>query len=95
MSISFTVPQQSTPASSSVREEQRFTISSPIPSTFILSQTPAIDVDGDAILDVILNGWRAQRGVDYSLTGSTITWTSSVVLEVGEQLICLYLPDVP
>lgn len=94
MSISFTIPPAASPASSSVREEQRFSISSPIPSTFTLSKTPANDVDGDPILDVVLNGWRAERGTDYTLAGQIITWTSSVTLEVGEELICLFLPTV-
>jgi len=92
MATLYETPVAATPAGDSVREEERFSIANPPAAAYTLAYTPATDLDGDPIIDVHLNGWLAERGTDYTLSGMTITWTSPAALEAGEVLRVSYLP---
>lgn len=91
MSTLYETPPQAT-AADLIEQEERFSISEPIPSIFTLSATPALDADGDPLVEINLNGWSATRGDDYTLNGAVITWSSPVNLEAGEVLRVRYQP---
>lgn len=91
MSTLYETPAQAT-AADTIQQEERFNIGEPIPSTFTLSSTPALDNDGDPLVEISLNGWSATRGDDYTLNGALITWSSPVSLEAGEVLRVRYQP---
>lgn len=55
-------------------------------NTFTLSQTP----NPSASLTVFLNGLLMSLGVDYTLSGSTITFLTASVPQSGDVLLCSY-----
>jgi hypothetical protein len=55
-------------------------------TTFTLSQTPS----PSASLTVFLNGLLMSAGVDYTLSGSTITFLTASVPQTGDILLCSY-----
>ena len=72
---------------------ESFTIAAPPSITYTLTDSPAADTTGDLIITLTLNGWTAEQGRDYSVSGAVITWSSpDVALEVGERLVAVYQP---
>jgi hypothetical protein len=70
---------------------EAFTVSEPPQDTFTLSAAPTLDATGDAVCGVVLGGWTAEQGVDFSVSGAVVTWISSeVALAPGERLIITY-----
>jgi hypothetical protein len=55
-------------------------------ATFTLSQTPS----PSASLTVFLNGVRQTLGVDYTVTGTTITFLTASIPQSGDILLCSY-----
>jgi hypothetical protein len=55
-------------------------------TVFTLSQSPS----PGASLTVFLNGLRMSAGVDYTLSGTTITFASASVPQTGDILLCSY-----
>ena len=91
MATLYETPAQPT-AADLIDQEERFTISDPPALTYTLSSAPALDADGDPLLNVMLNGWRVSRGENYTIVGAVITWTAPA-LEAGEVLIITYTPS--
>ena len=70
-----------------------FTVSNPPQNQFSLLRSVANDIDNDPIIKIYYNGMILEKGSDYTLSGKTITWTSSINLEAGEKLEVFYQPS--
>lgn len=90
MATLFTQGQVSLATAASFQQES-FTYNGS--NVFTLSSAPAVDKDGDRILNLSLNGLEAREGVDYTLQNNQITWISTAVsLAAGDVLKAFYLP---
>jgi hypothetical protein len=70
---------------------ETFTVSSPPQATFTLGAPPTLDATGDAVCGVVLGGWTAEQGVDFSVSGADVAWISpDVALAAGERLVITY-----
>lgn len=70
-----------------------FTVAATPAANYTLAQAPALDATGDTVCSVVLNGWTAEQGRDYTVSGALLTWASpDVALSAGERLIVTYLP---
>lgn len=67
-----------------------FTVQAVPANQYTLPGVPGLDDDGDPLLIVKLNGVSATKGTDYTISGSTITWTSNISLEQNDILEVLY-----
>lgn len=90
MATLFTQGQVSAATAASFQRE-RFNYANS--NTFTLASAPAVDSDGDHILNLSLNGLEAQSGVDYTVQNNVISWIStSISLSAGDVLDFFYLP---
>lgn len=69
-----------------------FTVSNPPQSQFTLASNVARDTDNDFIIKIYYNGMILEIGQDYTLSGTTVSWTSSINLEAGEKIEVFYQP---
>ncbi len=57
-------------------EKVTFTVADPVSNTYDLAHQPALDRDGDYVLQVFYDNTLVRYGTDYTLDNKTITWTS-------------------
>jgi hypothetical protein len=70
---------------------ESFVVSDPPLTSYTLASAPTRDATDDAVCTVVLGGWTAEQGVDYTVAGAVVSWTSSdVALAPGERLIITY-----
>jgi len=59
---------------------------------YALPAVPAVDSDGDPMIQVNYLSTVQLRGVDFTLAGATLTWIGAVPLADGEILEVWYVP---